>query len=217
MRRVLELARETLVLVSFRSGRSAHQAERAIEELASEKRALERRSQRDALTGIANRGHGEEFLRGAAETAEREGLPIAVVLCDVDHFKLVNDGYGHATGDALLKAVAGALADGVRQTDLVARWGGDEMLAILPDTDAAGAALVAERMRARIHQLVVTGPAGEAVHAGLSVGVGTAARGAPVTSLLAAADAALYEAKRAGRNRVCAREVQLGGVAGCAA
>ncbi|MFL5264079.1 MAG: diguanylate cyclase [Anaeromyxobacteraceae bacterium] len=204
---LLDQAKETLVLLSFRAAQGAHRAVAAVRELEAQRAALEARTHRDPLTGLHNRLWAEHVLRDLVEEARRGDRPLTLALCDVDRFKLVNDGYGHATGDAVLTAVAGALTRGVRATDAVIRWGGDEMLMALPDTDAAGAGIVAERARTRVALLTVEGPAHEAIHVSLSIGHATLTPGSPhrtLAELLGAADAALYEAKRLGRDRVVA-------------
>jgi diguanylate cyclase (GGDEF)-like protein len=208
---LLDQAKETLVLLSFRAAQGAHGAVAAVRELELEleaqRVALEARTHRDPLTGLHNRLWAEHVLRDLVEEARRGHRPLTLALCDVDRFKLVNDGYGHATGDAVLTGVAGALTRGVRATDAVIRWGGDEMLMALPDTDAAGAGIVAERARARVALLTVDGPAHEPLKVSLSVGHATLSPDSPhrtLAELLGAADAALDEAKRLGRDRVVA-------------
>ncbi len=160
----------------------------------------------DGLTGLANRRHFDERLAAEFRRAIRERTPIALVILDIDYFKLFNDRQGHVAGDACLQAVAQALlALQRRPADIAARFGGEEFTVLLPDTDLAGALLVAENIRAAIAALqrahdaspfhVVTASVG--VHACVPV------RGQAPGTLLEAADRALYRAKAAGRNRVC--------------
>lgn len=160
----------------------------------------------DALTGVANRRFLDEALADAVRAAHRSARPLAVLMIDIDHFKALNDRYGHPRGDAVLREVAAALRDAlVRPSDVLARYGGEEFIALLPDADAAAAALVAERLRAAVQRLGLEhldSPQGV-----VTVSVGTAASGLRRTppaaaALVAAADKALYEAKCAGRNRV---------------
>jgi diguanylate cyclase (GGDEF)-like protein len=147
----------------------------------------------DPLTGVRNRRHLQERLPEIASAAQRHGREWAVLMVDVDHFKQINDREGHGAGDEVLREVALALVGEARREDLTGRWGGDEFLVILPDTDAAGAVIVAERMR-------------EAVQARLkdrgSLSIGCAAGVGDADDLVQRADGALYAAKREGRARV---------------
>jgi diguanylate cyclase (GGDEF)-like protein/PAS domain S-box-containing protein len=181
----------------------------AEEKLEVVNRILAMQATTDALTGLANRRRFDEVLDTEWRRALRNGAPLSLLLLDVDRFKLYNDRYGHQGGDVCLQAVAASVTDLVRRPgDLVARYGGEEIAVVLPDADADGAAVVAEQIRAAIEALAVEHlgnvPA-EVVTA--SFGVATAqfqAQGTPCSAeeLIAAADAALYEAKRTGRNRV---------------
>lgn len=157
----------------------------------------------DALTGLANRRGMEE--RGIIELkrAKRARTAMSVVLCDLDHFKRVNDRYGHEAGDAALGRAANVLLGALRQTDSLGRWGGEEFIAVLPATEARGAAGVAERMRASIANATFAGlPEG----ATISVGAATLEVVDDLTNawenLVKEADQHLYRAKSEGRNRV---------------
>ena len=122
---------------------------------------------------------------------------------DVDHFKSLNDRCGHAAGDEALRAIAVALTDEIREVDTAARVGGEELWVLLPETDEQGAAEVAEKLRARIAALDVTGADGQPLgHLSVSIGVATRLPGEAARALLDRADGALYVAKRAGRDRV---------------
>ena len=160
------------------------------------------RARTDQLTGIANRRHfNEMFARMLGET-DRYGGSAALVLADLDFFKKVNDTYGHEAGDAVLIAVAHALAGERRTTDFAARIGGEEIAVLLPQTDVQGAREVAERLRARVESLVVRTRETEIrVTASFGVAMYTARSGAG-PRLFERADKALYAAKHAGRNRV---------------
>lgn len=161
-----------------------------------------RNARTDPLTGLANRrGFDERFSQVVQET-DRYGGTAALILVDVDHFKRVNDTYGHDGGDLVLVAIADALADGRRTVDTTARLGGEELAILLPQTDARGAREVAERMRKRLEALVVRTSAGEVrVTASFGVAEYTARAGEP-QRVVERADQALYAAKRNGRNRV---------------
>lgn len=161
-----------------------------------------RRALVDGLTGLSNRRGFEAEMQAALEEQMRFGWEVSLVLVDIDHFKLVNDTFGHDAGDAVLRVVAGILDDGVRATDACARVGGEEMALILKDTGVEGAKELAERLRANVEMLHVPfGP--EAIRVTASFGVATyPTEVAEWDSLYRRADRALYEAKQAGRNRV---------------
>jgi diguanylate cyclase (GGDEF)-like protein len=159
----------------------------------------------DALTGVANRRFLDQALASAWRRGVEAGAPISVLMIDIDHFKLLNDRYGHSAGDACLRAVAQALRRAlVRPGDVLARYGGEEFVALLHEADAAGAAVVAERLRAAVQALGIVNA--DSPSGAVSVSVGTASRVPAATAapavLVDAADKALYEAKVAGRNQV---------------
>jgi diguanylate cyclase (GGDEF)-like protein len=173
-------------------------------ENASLHEAIERQATTDELTGLANVRAFLSILGRELERSRRFDSPLALVMIDIDDFKLVNDTYGHQQGDQVLARVAGVLRDLSRDLDAPARYGGEEMAVILPQTDAAGAALLAERMRAGIEALQVprTGAGG---HLSVTASLGVASVPESATDgsdLIAAADEALYRAKRGGKNRV---------------
>lgn len=161
----------------------------------------------DGLTGIGNRRRfddalAQEFLRGRRQT-----MPLAVLLCDVDHFKLYNDRFGHPAGDQCLKRVAAVLTGQLqRPGDLAARYGGEEFAVLLPETDLAGAMQVAGRLLAGLESLALPHPETARGLVTMSVGAACVHPGAGTVAqdLIDSADAALYEAKRGGRNRVVA-------------
>ncbi len=156
----------------------------------------------DPLTGLANRRRLEAELDRALVRASRFGRPVSVLMVDADRFKSINDRFGHGTGDAVLQSLAAALAAEARRTDVVARWGGEELCVLLDETDAPGAMLVAERMRAAVEARSVPGPEGPVK---VTVSIGVAARpthGDTREILISEADHALYDAKARGRNRV---------------
>ncbi|HEV8264744.1 MAG TPA: diguanylate cyclase [Gemmatimonadales bacterium] len=161
---------------------------------------LERLSVTDALTGLYNRRHLMGTLASEAQRARRLRRPFSVLLMDVDHFKQYNDTHGHLAGDAALSKIAEILRKQTRAVDCVARYGGEEFLVVLLETTVATAALVAERIRARV--------AAEPFGGGqMTVSIGVAecpAHGDTPESLIANADAAMYEAKAGGRDRVVA-------------
>ncbi|MGY1750139.1 diguanylate cyclase [Modestobacter sp. SYSU DS0511] len=155
---------------------------------------LERLSHEDPLTGLANRRRWDDELAAGCTRARESGERLAVVLLDVDHFKHVNDQFGHAAGDAALQAVAGLLLSRVRAGDLVARLGGDELALLLPGAGLVDAVRLAERVRAEAHDLWPEGFADPGVSLSLGVAAAVGA-GADPRGLLASADAQLYRAK----------------------
>jgi diguanylate cyclase (GGDEF)-like protein len=154
----------------------------------------------DPLTGVNNRAAMDVVLRREVELSHRRGTPLAVILLDVDHFKEVNDTFGHPTGDACLQAVAQCVQDSVRLSDLVFRCGGEEFLVLLSQTEPDGARQLAERIRQNVGQLRL--PAMGERHLTISLGVAELTPDEQVRDIYARADRALYRAKRAGRDRV---------------
>ncbi|MHB8798665.1 MAG: sensor domain-containing diguanylate cyclase [Thermoanaerobaculia bacterium] len=179
--------------------RRGRELERALARLHAANEVIERLARTDPLTLLANRRGLEEAIAHERDRAERTGEPLSVVALDLDLFKRVNDTWGHGVGDRLLSAVGEALRAGVRPYDVAARLGGEEFLLVLPATHRERAAHVAERLRARLAQLVVEGLPERVTASG---GVAEHARGETTEALLARADAALYEAKRLGRDRI---------------
>jgi len=160
-------------------------------------------SLRDALTGCFNRKHGVETLDAELRRSRRSGQPVSVLMFDIDHFKSINDQFGHLEGDELLQRVGSHLARIVRTTDIRCRYGGDEFLVILPDTPGMGAEQVAECVRRELATLTVSSGA-NTVHVSASIGVATSLSGdRSAAALIERADTALYQAKRGGRNRFC--------------
>ncbi len=155
----------------------------------------------DPLTDLPNRGALVEALNRDLARARRYQRPCAVLFVDIDHFKAINDTYGHQNGDAVLRAFASVVHSGLRGTDTLGRWGGEEFMVVLPETDLAAATLLAERLRIAVaaHRF----PAGGDRHATCSIGVAAFPDdGAGRDELISAADRALYAAKRLGRNQV---------------
>jgi eukaryotic-like serine/threonine-protein kinase len=156
----------------------------------------------DDLTGIPNRRHFFELAGRDVASAQRHGHPLAALMIDIDHFKLVNDSYGHATGDDVIREVAQRLAAQLRGTDIVGRYGGEEFAVILSQTQADDVASTAERLRRAVGRVAVptrSGPLQVTVSVGAAELNGTDADAA---AMLARADRALYRAKRDGRDRV---------------
>ena len=161
-------------------------------------------SRRESLTGCFNRRAFYELFPREVDRAQRLGQGVAIVFLDLDHFKLVNDRYGHETGDRVLQQLSSRLRGTIRETDLLFRWGGEEFVVLVPHTDPAEAPALGERIRAAVAGRPFAGNESHAaVSITVSVGVaGTVARPVDPDSLLARADAACYRAKEGGRNRV---------------
>ena len=163
----------------------------------------------DSLTGLANRRAFDETLVREWKRTIREGSQISLLLLDIDHFKEFNDEYGHQAGDDCLRAVAAAVQGAVRDTDIVARYGGEEIAVILPSTNTGGAVEAAEKVRFAVEALQLSHSSGPGNQGWLTASIGAATalarHGATMKmpeSLLLAADNALYRAKHEGRNRV---------------
>lgn len=157
---------------------------------------LEHRASHDPLTGVFNRGKLESFLQHEAQRAHRFGSPLSLVLFDVDHFKEVNDTHGHNVGDAILKRLVAVVGERIRGSDLLARWGGEEFMILLPETDAAGAQRLAETVRTEVANTDFEGPG----RITISLGIAQYRPGEPLKELVKRVDDALYAAKDAGRN-----------------
>ncbi len=176
-------------------------------ENASLHRTIQAQAITDPLTGLSNRRHFEEML--AAETARARRLvhPLGLVMIDIDGFKELNDQYGHQVGDMALVAIGKLLGEQAREIDQMARFGGDEFVAVLPETDLAGAHTLAERVRKAIEALTIHAPDEALLSITSSLGVASLPESAADgEGLIAAADLALYEAKRGGKNRVSRSE-----------
>lgn len=163
----------------------------------------------DGLTGLLNRRAIQEFAEAELKRAARASSPVSVLLIDLDHFKSINDRYGHLIGDQALRMFAEVLLESIRSYDQAGRWGGEEFLCVLPDTTLKDAKVVAERIRAGVADSSL--PLRESSDLSLTVSIGVASASGedgPIVldKLVQAADAALYRAKNEGRNRVSAAE-----------
>lgn len=166
------------------------------------KEELARQATTDELTGTRNRRSLLETARREFARAARYGHPLSVLMLDIDHFKRINDSHGHDVGDQVLKAVADAFRRELRESDVLGRLGGEEFGVILPNTGDEGAAAVAERLRARIDAMRLSGDWGGDITPKVSVGVACAQGVSRIEDVIKRADQALYAAKAAGRNRV---------------
>ena len=188
-------------MLVFRDVTERRKAEHELQRATSD---LRRAAHTDALTGLFNRRIFMERLEEEAERVSRHGSALSVLLCDLDHFKKVNDTYGHDAGDSVLKGVAEVAEDVKRITDVVARTGGEEFALVLPETGHDGAKKLANRLRQAIEEMEVTTSTGQRIKITASIGVATVSKiGKNVDVFLRDADLALYRAKDTGRNRVC--------------
>jgi len=163
----------------------------------------------DALTGLSNRRAFIDWGSREVARCTRYGDPFSLTLLDVDHFKQVNDRYGHAAGDAVLAAVSCLMGKIVRSCDVVARWGGEEFVVALPSTSLEGATLVAERIRAALEAHPIKDPTGQILTVTASFGVAALEAGETLDQVVDRADRAMYAAKSAGRNRVLSTAQQV--------
>ena len=155
------------------------------------------------MTGVFSRRFLTETLALQHSRAARLGTVFSVCLCDLDHFKAVNDTFGHAAGDAVLKHFALLAVSGLRAVDVFGRYGGEEFLCVLPDTGQPGACVVGERVRVAVEGAVIPEVPAEC-RITVTIGVATTGKGEEVHAMLARADAGLYRGKDEGRNRVVA-------------
>lgn len=171
-------------------------------EIVWEMEEVSRRARTDALTGLYNRRAFDEQLERLLAHADRFGHSVSLILADVDHFKQVNDTWGHESGDTVLKSIARTFNEGVRAVDICARFGGEEIAVLLPETSLPGAAELADRLRKAVAAQPISAQ-GNPIRVTISCGVACYPDGVLTKeALFAAADRALYEAKSAGRNCV---------------
>ncbi|MDP2771416.1 MAG: GGDEF domain-containing protein [Giesbergeria sp.] len=163
---------------------------------------LRKQATLDPLTALNNRSHFEALATHALVRSQRDGTPVTLLLCDVDHFKRVNDEHGHAVGDEVLVEVARTLSRNLREGDVLARWGGEEFLALMPAAGPDAAMATAERIRAAVSQTPLEVGQGASVGVTLSFGVAQVHGAEDLQPATARADKALYQSKHAGRNRV---------------
>jgi diguanylate cyclase (GGDEF)-like protein len=166
---------------------------------------LEKLAALDGLTGIYNRRHFEDVAAREVYRFQRYGGSISLIMLDLDHFKNINDAHGHAAGDAVLVSAAKTLASCLRKSDIMGRFGGEEFIVLLPETDRAAAIAIAEKMRQALESLMVRFQEQSfRVTASFGVTGVTSPESATPEIFFERADRALYEAKEKGRNRVCA-------------
>ncbi|HPX61325.1 MAG TPA: diguanylate cyclase [Deltaproteobacteria bacterium] len=172
-----------------------------VTELASYEQRLVEMNTRDSLSGIYNRRFLEKRLQDEYERHRRYCRELAVLMIDIDFFKMINDNYGHQCGDEVIRSVAEKIAAVIRCTDVVARYGGEEFCCLLPETGLAGAGIVAENIRQQIEAMRMVFD-GHTIEVTVSLGLSALKKGDTPQLLLKRADDALYRAKQSGRNRV---------------
>lgn len=176
------------------------QRKRLDDERRAEAAEVRRLALTDPVTGLWNRHYLDTELAAAVEQGKASGKPLSLMMIDIDRFKPINDRHGHAVGDKVLRSVGSRLVAGIRSGDALARYGGDELALVMPNTMIAAASLVAERLR----HLIAEGTTEVAFGVTISIGVAELLSDEPAAVLLARADKALYMAKFGGRNRVAA-------------
>lgn len=166
-------------------------------------RQLEEQISRDSLTGLLKHASIKEAVELEVKRAQRLAKPVTLAMLDIDHFKAVNDNYGHAMGDVVIAAVATLLRQRLRQSDIIGRYGGEEFVAVLPDCDLENARLLLDDIRQRFSSLLYSHE-GQSFSCTISVGLACSAQypDSHGAELLVTADEALYRAKRGGRNQV---------------
>jgi diguanylate cyclase len=200
-RLVIELGRATERATALETDFLA--TSRELDKIRDSLKNAEERSNTDVLTGLANRRSLDDFLRSAQIAAMEKGEPLSVFLIDIDHFKKFNDSFGHQIGDQVLRLVAKVLKENVREQDLAARYGGEELFAVLPGADLDVCAGVAERIRRRISEARLTRRAtGQEISSvTVSIGVAQFKLAESGETMIERCDRALYQAKRSGRNQ----------------
>jgi diguanylate cyclase (GGDEF)-like protein len=210
---ILEQAREVLMLRSLHALREINTLRVAAEPPATRVLEVEEETRRDPLTGVYNRGYLEQFLAREFENSTRHKWPLSVAFVDLDNFKQINDSFGHQSGDRVLQATARILRGNTRETDMIARHGGEEFVVVLPATDADTAHNICERIVMAFRN---TGHVVGSDHAKVTVSIGCATHGAQMQfsnflDFIKAADQALYTAKTRGRNRSVPFDRQISG------
>jgi diguanylate cyclase (GGDEF)-like protein len=201
---LLDKAKEALIIKNIETIRQADRLQATAEVLESKTQDLEEKSRRDGLTGLFNRAYLDERFSTEFNMAKERDWPMLVMFIDLDHFKQVNDTYGHQAGDQVLQSTARLLDDGTRDEDVVARYGGEEFVVIAPGHGIETGKIIAERLIGMFQQLRHTLSGGKEIVVTASVGLSVLGEGDTFTSaeeMLEAADKALYAAKESGRNR----------------
>ena len=201
---ILDQANQALATLSMETVRHAYETSVKADGLASRNQQLQELAERDALTGLYNRAHLDRILEKEFHWAKERGIPMSLVFCDIDNFKEINDRYGHQAGDQVLAGVAKTVSEQIRKMDTLTRFGGEELVLLLPNTDRSGAGIISERIRQAVATETRGVASGKSVHVTVSLGYATQSPEEPfdgTAEILRAADEALYQAKHAGKNR----------------
>ncbi len=204
---ILDQANQALATLSMETVRYAYEASVKAEGLASRNQQLKELAERDALTGLYNRAHLDRILEKEFEWTKERGIPMSLVFCDIDNFKKINDEYGHQAGDSILAGVAKTVSDQTRKMDTLTRFGGEELVLLLPNTDESGAGVISERICGAVARETRGLASGKPLRVTVSLGYATQSperQFDSTTELLRAADQALFQAKSAGKNRAVA-------------
>lgn len=178
------------------------EATRMLEQTVDQMLNLDESNRRDGLTGLYNRKYFDEQITQDIMSAHRYGLPLVLAMMDIDHFKTINDTYGHDGGDAVLRALSLNMKDIVRSTDSLCRYGGEEFVLIMSHIQLQDALIILDRLHQKVQNMVVKLNTGEQVSITISVGYAELQEGMTSGQLVRQADEALYAAKRLGRNRI---------------
>lgn len=192
----------SMTVMSIMGAMLEHSRSTAQNNLALLAKQLHKASQTDDLTGLPNRRALKETLDNEAVRAQRSGGDFVVILCDIDHFKAINDDCGHAIGDEALRHMAQCFIQKIRKYDTIARWGGEEFMLVMPDADKTSGLAAAERIRAAVEQAPLHASNGKIVAMTISCGVASWREHSELNQLFRAADDRLYQAKTSGRNQV---------------
>ncbi len=177
----------------------------AREELLKKNEELENVSRKDPLTGLLNRRGADEIIRKESHRASRTKRSFAIMMADIDHFKKINDTHGHDAGDAVLATISKILAENVRKEDLCSRWGGEEFLLLLVETDIPDAYFLAERLRRNVENARIM-HCGVALQATISAGMSMYGEDEDIAACIKRSDLCLYKAKESGRNQIWFKE-----------
>ena len=164
---------------------------------------LNKQATTDPLTGVYNRRFFMDSCQKNIALAKRKKEPLSILMIDIDHFKQINDTYGHAIGDEVIQKLSSIMQESQRKSDVIARYGGEEFLILLPDTPYERAKEVAQKLRKKVEESFVETHNGKKVRFSVSIGVATIHKEDSYETLMHNADKALYQAKESGRNRVC--------------
>ena len=173
-----------------------------LSQLAQQNSKLEHLASTDALTGLTNRRRFLESLENERSRTGRYGSALSLIMFDIDHFKKVNDTWGHAVGDTVLREIAREAQQFLRKADSAARYGGEEFVILLPETELPGAALIANRLRQLVADTMITQDQGPPISVTISIGIASLEPDESGEALLIRADQAMYRAKNNGRNRM---------------